>query len=303
MVTRWEQQRTSMTATLRQAVQRAAVFGNDAFLELARKTGVKQELLLGLAREGQPIPLDTSEKLARYFRYRFDTFATPDMPVRELFDHLYSHYLERRHLSAIFDEKYMQQALYEILWHRYGGVLGYERHYQGIPVRNEIDLAIEWELAIEVKWLTENTPNRSREYHAEKIAQKIANLCRLAYIRADQDSEGKEAQCWLIFGGRRTAFLDFYSVFAKRKQRQKAIAEMFLPLDRITHIDLQRQFDDLALRRADVFKELKKLIKGLEVPERVKLVSHGTTDIWNDEREYCFTAWEVAYVSDKSFSL
>ena len=94
-----------------------------------------------------------------------------------LFEYLKSYFLEKQHLSRIFDEKYLQFALFETLYHHYGDSLEYERQYPGFGVTNEIDVAVPWKLAIEVKWLSENVPNRARDSNTSKLAQKIANLC------------------------------------------------------------------------------------------------------------------------------
>ena len=139
-----------MTSTLRQAIQRAVRKGEEDFKKLERATGVKRQSLMRFARSEQSLRLDMADKLARHFGYRFDCHATPDMDVRDVFEHVNSHYIEHEYLREIFDEKYLQHTLYAALWHRYSNFLEYECQYEGFPVRNEIDLAIPWELVIEV---------------------------------------------------------------------------------------------------------------------------------------------------------
>lgn len=304
MKKRWAEQTTHMTTTLRRALCAAVDKGQADYKNLERLTGVKEQSLMRFAGGKQCLRLASAEKLANYFGYRFDLEPAPSMDGHGVFGYVSSHFLENRHLRAIFDEKYLQHALYEALWHRYGDFLEYECHYDGIPTTNEIDLAIPWQLAMEVKWLKEHAPHRSRDNHPEKLAQKIANLCRLAFIRVDQSLEQTAAQCWLVFGGRRDAFIDFYSWYASPKQRKKAIADRFFPYDpmnRITEIDLKQQIQEVAVTSNEVFKELAKAVGRLALPERIRIRSHGTASLWNDDYDHCFVGWELAGVSDETF--
>ena len=47
-----------------------------------------------------------------------------DFRVSDVFEYLKSYFLEKQHLSRIFDEKYLQFALFETLYHHYRGQPG-----------------------------------------------------------------------------------------------------------------------------------------------------------------------------------
>lgn len=134
------------------------------------------------------------------------------MNMPELLRQTQKHLFAKRRLQSLFGESFLQHALFELLQPNYGDDLKYEFRYDGESHerRNEIDIVVPWKLAIEVKWLVRRANGRKNSRHADALARILADICRLAAVHLSERNPQRSSDCWLILGGLRTVFWDFF---------------------------------------------------------------------------------------------
>jgi hypothetical protein len=227
-----------------------------------------------------------------------------ELDISTAIDQLLVWYLDKSHLIAIFDEKYMQFVLYEMLHRVYGDKLKYEYKFGELGARNEVDLAVPGDLAIELKWLREDRPGRASSRHGEHIHRLIHSICRLVKLH----QRGLARTSLLFVGGVNRSWCDFYETLGQRgKSKYDDIISHFLPYDQSAshELNLALWLESRCEEHRIVFEKLRKKLSGWNLPKTACVSVHAVGEMERDlpNFDYWFVELKILSVSSDEFSI
>jgi len=120
--------------------------------------------------------------------------------------------------SVAFEEKCLVRPIFQWLTYKYPGRVETNVQHPVLCEKERIDFAVvgpnasEWELAIETKWLGEQSPKSG-----ETLRRFAKDLLRLELIARNRKCE----RCWFLLAGRSKVLSDFW--YAKNQHPDSAV--------------------------------------------------------------------------------
>jgi hypothetical protein len=121
-----------------------------------------------------------------------------------------------------FEEKYLVSPIFQFLEHRHPGRVQTNVAHPVLIDKEKVDFAVieggKWEIAVETKWLNEQSPRS-----AEALSRIVKDLLRLELIARRFNCD----QAWFVLGGRKVLFDRLWN--EKYSQNYRLAAEHLLP--------------------------------------------------------------------------